>query len=1122
MQHWTIRTTRGRVLTEWRLLLVVIAVAILATTLVTSLGLLVTATEQAGLRTAVRALPASDTQLEIDLSGITAPVTASTAAASSAVRAVLKDAGTFITTTNALTEVGPVSGLGTTQSLSFFGQLQGIRSHAVLTAGVWAGANGQPGQPTPVTLPAAAAKQFDLKLGSTFTVALDYGEKKFPVIVVGLYRADHQTSDYWSRDPLRGAGNDNHFPIPDSSLQLTSDAFGPLIVGSGGLDAAAIPVQTLNVYFTPRFGGLTVGELAPLITRLNNASDDVPAHVGYIADQVDYSGDAEVPLQQIATNLIVTRSTVVVIILLLLVLAVSALSQTARLYNDARSGERQLMQARGASRGQILALATIEYLGIGVVTAVLSPLLARASYLVIAAQPSLRSAGMPTDAGTPPLVWEIAGGVAVLFVLVLLLPLVARPGSFVEGEQKKVRQRRASGLMRSGLDIGLVIIAAIVYWQLQSYRSPVGGSASLSVDPVLVAAPAIVLLAGALLCVRLIPAASRLAERIGSRSRGAVLPLAAWEVGRRSQRATAAVLLLTLALAVGTFSQSFLATWRQSQVDQASLAVGPAVRVPVDASVADEQGARLARGATGAPQPVLRRVVTVAGAGATLLDPDTLDGAQAVVLGLTPGARAQITTGRLASEGGSTIAKLLTATQPAASGIPLGDDVRGVSATIQTGHANLAGVSTRVRAIVEDATGLLMTIELGILPLDGQQHRVSGMLDTDTSGAGPAGPLTLVGLQTFIFVGNPATYKESEPEADAGFLVKDLAVLRPAAAGSTGYTTSAVSVTGREHWNAIDVDQAGSSPTTTVPAGWQLALGVLVPTGLDNVPASYTLVGWTPVVSLPAVLSAGLVKAGSIHKGASLSLVFSGALVGIQQVGTAPLVPGSADYSQLTPATASGSTSSATSAVVVDQVGLERALAQAGQPGPMVDEWWADVPAGAAQRYLAAHPAEHGAFAPRSREILARQMQQSPLRVATQAALWLAILAAALLAAVGFAVHTAATLRSRRLEFAELRAIGLSRGKLVGLVAVESLLLAVLGIVFGIVVGALLSWLVAPLVAVSPDGTPAVPSVLVVVPVADIGLLVLALVAVCAAVVLIVARVQRSIHPADILRGAGE
>src|SRR5665647_2120553 len=108
-------------------------------------------------------------------------------------------------------------------------------------------------------------------------------------------------------------------------------------------------------------------------------------------------------------------------------------------------------------------------------------------------------------------------------------------------------------------------------------------------------------------------------------------------------------------------------------------------------------------------------------------------------------------------------------------------------------------------------------------------------------------------------------------------------------------------------------------------------------------------------------------------------------------------------------------------------------------------------------------------------------MQQHPLRVATQAGLWLVALAAALLAAVGFGVHATVTLRARAVEFAQLRAIGLSRRSLTAVVGAESLLLCLLGGTFGIGIGALLG----PLGAVSADGTPPIPSVVVHIPWAD-------------------------------------
>jgi ABC-type lipoprotein release transport system permease subunit len=187
----------------------------------------------------------------------------------------------------------------------------------------------------------------------------------------------------------------------------------------------------------------------------------------------------------------------------------------------------------------------------------------------------------------------------------------------------------------------------------------------------------------------------------------------------------------------------------------------------------------------------------------------------------------------------------------------------------------------------------------------------------------------------------------------------------------------------------------------------------------------------------------------------------------------------------------------------------------------MVDEWWLDVAAGQGQAYVDAHPPADGAWV-YSSDVLGTQLQQAPLRVATQAALWVSIAAGAVLAAVGFAMHSAATLRARRIELAQLRAIGLTRRGLVTLVAAESLLLCVLGIVFGVSIGLLLATLVGPLVAVSPDGTPPIPSISTEVPVASIALLALAMVAVLAAVVLTVATAQRRTRPADLLRGGGE
>ena len=278
-------------------------------------------------------------------------------------------------------------------------------------------------------------------------------------------------------------------------------------------------------------------------------------------------------------NLAVTRVSLVIVGLMLVVLAVTVLLLAARLLADRRAPEQTLMSSRGASGRQLLALAALEAAVVALVTTLVSPWLAGLLFQAITAVGPLAKAGLHHDPGRPPSLWITCAVSSFVLAAVLLGPLLRRRGSVVDAEQQLVRQDRRGGLARSGADLALLVLAGLAVWQLRSYQSPVAESGAERLDPVLVLAPALLLLAGAVLALRLMPLVARAGERMAARSRSLVSPLAAWEVGRRPGRAAGAVLLLTLALAVGTFSQSFLSTWRTSQGDQVDLAVGTDVRL---------------------------------------------------------------------------------------------------------------------------------------------------------------------------------------------------------------------------------------------------------------------------------------------------------------------------------------------------------------------------------------------------------------------------------------------------------------------------------------------------------------------------------------------------------------
>jgi FtsX-like permease family len=1126
-RSWVARVVIARLSSSWRLLGVVTLVAVLAAATVSTLGLLAAATEQAGTRSALTALPSTESNLVVDELQLHGSVAANRKQATAAIGRVLGPSVSARVSTEAFAIPGDAYIGGIVPSATYYGrpvpaatylgEIEGVRSQTVLVSGSWptlSAANTT--TEIPVAIPQAGAIAAHLDVGARFRVQVDSHGGTRSVVVVGVYRAKNPHSAFWKQDPLHGAGNVSPYPLPSGLALRGTDGFGPTLVAPGELDAASVRVDSAHFVYPPDFRRMTVDAIAPLIDRLGTAANDLSTRVGYSTEPVEFNSNLGTPLTAIASSLLVTRSTVVIVALLLLLLAVGALSQTARLFNDAQAGERALMAARGASRAQILALSIVQAVTAGILIAAIAPLLARAAFAGLAAQPAMIRAGMPRDSGLPAIDWLGAGVVAVLFVVVLVLPQLARGDTFVGREQGKGRQRRGAGLMRSGLDLGLVVLAGILYWQLLIYRSPVGAGAALTIDPVLVAAPVIVLLAGALVSVRLIPVVARLTDRIASGGKGVVLPLAAWEVARRSRQAISAVLLLTLALGVGAFGQTFLATWQQSQVDQANLAVGPPLRVPASLTTTARQAVALGKGAAGSPQPIIDRVATVENGSGS----DT--GQNAVVLGLGKQARAMLETGRLAQEGGDQINKIPGSATQSTSSFSLPADATAVTATVRIGtpRATVPGVSANISALLEEGDGLLSTFALGSVSIDGLSHGVDGALPPAVSGASG---LRIVGLEINLMVSDQAAYGAGNAEAEVDTLVGGLAAVSQPKGSTVSAADSStpLSVGASNKWSGASIGGT-SSPVTTghVPVGWQLRMGIVVPALVGAEAAEFILTGWTPDPTLLGLITTGMAKATGAQAGDVLSFDVSGTQVLITVAGIVPLVPATAQLSQLSPSGITGAGIGTAAAIVVDQTALERALIRDGDWGPLIDEWWVDVPSGHAAAYLAAHP--ESAAGGRSRELLAEALEEGPLRIATQAALWLAIVAAAILASIGFTVHTAATMRARRLEFAQLRAIGLSRRALAAVIGAESALLGVIGTIFGVGIGVLLSWLVGPLVALSPDGSPAVPGVVLNVPGANIALLVLAVIVVLACVVVAVATAQRSIQPAQILREADD
>lgn len=1127
---WLLRIVRHRAWAQWRLLAVTAAVALVVATLVASLALVLDLSDRRGVSQAL----ADDTgraYVSVTMSDLDASVTE----ASDAVGAALVDAmgvpvATQIEATSELYGVpradDPVDGL------TWIDRRDGFEAGATLVEGAWPQAWSGDG-PIPVAAPAGGAQMLDIALGDVVDLHDTIGDDDVQVRVDALYEVAYPSRAEWGRDRLGGAGYSPAYPVPGTAGFVMTEALGPLVASPTVLDSGAILVKRGVVTAVPDFDGVTSGQLARLDSVTANLEDEVGYRVDAQVGRVGLVAPVRFLLRDTETGVVVTRAGVAVAAVLLLLVAFAALLQTARLVADARNAEHDLMRARGASRAHLVAALVVETGALGVVVAAAGPMLAP---LLLRAVGGSLAEGLPDGflaavAELPWTAWAAGVVVALMLVATTLVPLLGAPATFVEGQQARGRSPWAGSLARLAADAVVVAMAVGAWTQLRAYGGLLVGSGSgLTVDPVLVVGPALLLLAVVLVGVRVLTLVTRLADRGAARGRGVVLPLAGWELGRRPRQAATAVLLLAVSLAAATFGLTQTATWEQSQRDQAAFRVGAPAVVVDDGRPGTDAGTLIASGVQ--PQPVTRRTgyVGLAGAGAG----GSFSGVPSDLLAATGPARATLDVGRLGTEGGADVAALATAA-PTERGVDLGEDVLGLAATVTVEGEKLpTGPAVVLRAVLEDGVGALSTVELGLYPLVAGSTPIEVLLpEVRVPVAGTpqeradrlavdaalrAYPVRLVGLQAVALHTDMAVWWGDSTVFDVQVSLDDVAVLRPAQdvsavdaadwaqsprfpGESTGIVRDPVEVPDEE-W-AVN---GGLRRDPLVPADDPLWIHVAgIAEDLPSAPVTGSTVAWEPVMSVPAVISTAVAERLG-PRVEEFGIEVEGVVVPATRAAVVDRIP----------------TLTRDTAVAVDQTALARVVAQGASNVALLDEWWVDTPD--AEAWAAGLP-DDVAGRPVADRVTTlsgatEELLDHPLRAAIPLVLQLLALGGALVATVGFSVHTAVSVRGRGLELAQMRAVGLTRGRLTTVLGLEIAALAVLGVVLGLATGTGVAGQVTRLLVAGADGAAPVPDVRLV-PAQGLGWVAVAVTVVVGVLATGIAAAQRAADPATLLR-AGE
>ena len=995
--------------------------------------------------------------------------------------------------------------------IAVFQYFEGVEEHASLISGAWPKRSGGPHE---AVISDLVASNLQLTVGDVVPVTNRRDQSVRAVLIVGIYGSPDPADPFWYNDPLA---------LEAVTHSPSFNTHGPFIVERQTLlqDLTAVNNQVRWRVIT-NIDSITIEDLPSLIgnlgllkDRLNDAGGPQLAPNSTNYDDFAVDGSLRSTLLEADRSLTVTRSGVLMLSVQLSILAGLALVLTAGLLVESRRIETDLLRSRGATSDQILRMSLAEGAVLTLPAAAVAPWLAVGVLALLDRFGPIASIGLELDPSPTVSAFILSFLAALGCMAALAAPAYRSSRSFSESYVQRGRQESRSELQRAGVDLALLAAAAIGFWQLSVHSETITTSirGRLGIDPLLVAGPAVGLVAGAVLALRLIPLLARLSDRMAGATKSTVPALSAWQISRRPARYARSALLLIMAVAIGVFAATYSVTWIHSQEDQAAFDVGADVRVVpnrrLHQSIEDIHLRSALRGIENVA--VAMPLVRVSGAGS---DSEAtrrfvmLDAAQAadVVriredLGPDFAAAMESLVARR-----PTLASVSMPGEPMRVSVLFDVEVDPIPENVVLHEDPIVCFCPSVRVIVQDGDGLLHRIDLGDLAVDsGPQRLEADLLQRLDDGQEfePTYPLALIDVEVrsptpldvsrnalLIFGG---VFTSPQPDGEAWALVTNL---------------------DESSWESAATSLADAFVQPAITHGRATVDGLVFEIVTGRVFSRFPLPGYfsirpsgtTITEPFPVVTTTRLMEAAELEIGTELRLrelrIRHDAAVIVSTVEDFPTVDPTGGE-----------------AVIIDLPTFQMAGYESGKPIPVADEYWISAGGGETgdlSTLLSGSP--YDSLRVIDENEAAELRKTDPIALGAMGSLSMGFVAAAVFASVGFAVSATVSARERLTEFALLRALGLSNPQLGAWLAIEQAALVALSLGLGTAIGLLLSWLALPLISVTQAGAVPIPSLTVQYPWSTILLLELAVVGSLAVIVTVLITLLRRLGLGSLLR----
>lgn len=300
-------------------------------------------------------------------------------------------------------------------------------------------------------------------------------------------------------------------------------------------------------------------------------------------------------LEQFESDLFFNKLPMFVVLILIVLVVLYYVVTLASLLVEAQRTEVALLRSRGATSRQILAVFVIEAAVLVGLAVIIGPLLAMVGVSAIGTVPFYAdlNAGHALPVRITFGAYQLALIGGALSMLALFIPAIrATRLGLLTDKRSRARPPRLAFIQRYYLDLGILGVVMFLFWQLTRQGSFIATDVfgDESVNNLVLAVPAMFLVAAGVVLLRVFPAVMNLTGRVMSSSIGSrIIPpsvvLSIWQMARSPASHARLSLLLILTSGLGVFAASFATTLERSATEQVLQDTGADLRVPSITSI---------------------------------------------------------------------------------------------------------------------------------------------------------------------------------------------------------------------------------------------------------------------------------------------------------------------------------------------------------------------------------------------------------------------------------------------------------------------------------------------------------------------------------------------------------